>query len=43
VAEKVLHVSELNDVTKSYSEVEKRLGKDFRAKYEHVVHVFEDK
>ncbi len=43
VAEKTLQESELNDITTSYSEVEKSLDTDFRAKYEHLVHVLENK
>jgi hemerythrin-like domain-containing protein len=43
VAEKTLQKSELNDITTSYSEVEKRLGTDFRAKYEHLVDALENK
>ncbi|MFI5449964.1 MAG: hemerythrin domain-containing protein [Candidatus Bathyarchaeia archaeon] len=34
MAEKALQESELNDVTRSYGEIEKSFGTDFRAKYE---------
>jgi hemerythrin-like domain-containing protein len=40
-AEKALQESELNDVTRSYGEIEKRLGTDFRSKYEQLVDALE--
>ncbi len=41
MAEKALQESELNDVTRSYGEIEKSLGTDFRSKYEQLVNALE--
>ena len=41
MAEKALQESELNNVTRTYGEIEKRLGTDLRSKYEHVVNALE--
>jgi hemerythrin-like domain-containing protein len=40
-AEKALQESELNDVTKNYGEIEKRLGTDFRHRYEQLLDALE--
>ena len=41
-AEKALNESELNDVTRSYGEIDKRFGRDFRSKYQQLVKALEE-
>jgi hemerythrin-like domain-containing protein len=41
MAEKALQESDLNYVTRSYGEIEKSLGADFRSKYEQLVNALE--
>ena len=41
MAEKALQESELDSVTRIYGEIEKRLGPDFRSKYEQLVNALE--
>ena len=41
-AEKALNESELNDATKSYDELDKRFGSDFRSKYDQLVKALEE-
>ena len=40
-AEKALEESELNDITRNCGEIEKKLGTDFRSKYEQLVNALE--